>query len=373
MLLDQILLHVPCPIFWKNLDGAFLGCNQVFLKGGGFREYSELIGKVDAELPWKKYKDLYYKDDQYVIHTRKMVTRIEYIPLHNRVIISETSKTPLIQDGQVIGILGIALDITDRKQAQELRLKNTIMQEKMKTIEMLAGSIAHELRTPLGSIRMDAETLVQTIPQLLKGYQLAKEQGLLVDYIPPNRLKNIEHVVYNIRDENIHANSIINMLLTNIRNPEVNQKDFKTLSIQASIHKALQRYPFISEAQRHLVHFDQNNDFNFQGIELLLEHVFFNLCKNALYYIEDMGKGEIFISLKPGPMYNKLYFKDTGKGIAPDILPTIFERFTGTRHHGTGIGLAFCKEVMHEFGGHIECESVLGEYTIFVLSFPTLK
>ncbi len=107
MLINETLFHVPCPIFWKDLDGAFLGCNKLFLEIGGFCDYSQLIGKKDTELPWRKYNDEYYKDDQYVIKTGKTITRVENIPLPNRVIISETTKTPLMQDGKIIGVLGI--------------------------------------------------------------------------------------------------------------------------------------------------------------------------------------------------------------------------------------------------------------------------
>lgn len=52
MLLDQILFRVPCPVFWKNLEGIFLGCNKSFLDICGFNDYSQLMGKSDAEMSW---------------------------------------------------------------------------------------------------------------------------------------------------------------------------------------------------------------------------------------------------------------------------------------------------------------------------------
>ncbi|MBL8479946.1 MAG: sensor histidine kinase, partial [Sterolibacteriaceae bacterium] len=87
------------------------------------------------------------------------------------------------------------------------------------------------------------------------------------------------------------------------------------------------------------------------------------------------GKGEVSIRLDASPSGNRLTVRDTGDGIPPDMLPHIFRRFyTSTGHDdsvlGAGIGLAFCRDVMTSFGGTIECTSVHGDFTEFVLSFP---
>jgi len=53
-------------------------------------------------------------------------------------------------------------------------------------------------------------------------------------------------------------------------------------------------------------------------------------------------------------------------------LPKIFTHFSTTRKGGSGMGLAFCKMVMQEYGGDITCESELGKYTRFILTFPAV-
>jgi two-component system CAI-1 autoinducer sensor kinase/phosphatase CqsS len=106
---------------------------------------------------------------------------------------------------------------------------------------------------------------------------------------------------------------------------------------------------------------------------VLLVHVLFNLLKNALYHVAEAGKGEIFVWTEPNAVgENRLYFMDTGTGIHPSVLPRIFDRFYSSmsRGRGSGIGLSFCRMVMDGFGGSIECESVHGEFTRFILSFP---
>ena len=137
---------------------------------------------------------------------------------------------------------------------------------------------------------------------------------------------------------------------------------------------ALQRYPF-SEEERAVVFREGTGDFSFRGSELLMVHVLFNLIKNALRHIAKAGKGEVSVRVHASASGNRLMVRDTGGGIPPDMLPHIFQRFyTSTGHVdsvlGAGIGLAFCRDVMTSFGGTIECTSVHGDFTEFVLSFP---
>lgn len=142
--------------------------------------------------------------------------------------------------------------------------------------------------------------------------------------------------------------------------------------MQSCIDSALQRYPF-AEAERNLVHVE-GEDFHFQGDDLLMAHVLFNLIKNALWHIARQQRGEITIRLSPGATSNTLTFRDTGSGIPPDVLPHVFERFYSGGGDdavlGSGIGLAFCQDVMLGFGGTITCHSEQGAWTEFELSFP---
>ena len=62
--------------------------------------------------------------------------------------------------------------------------------------------------------------------------------------------------------------------------------------------------------------------------------------------------------------------RDTGAGIAPDILPLVFNWEFTTRSDGSGLGLAFSRRVMRAMGGEITCHSVFGQFTEFTLSFP---
>lgn len=99
-----------------------------------------------------------------------------------------------------------------------------------------------------------------------------------------------------------------------------------------------------------------------------------NLIKNALYAIKVAEKGEISIKIQTGRDLNRLTVTDTASGIPKHVLPHIFDTYYSTKKHaGTGVGLAFCLRVMNAFDGQIQCESVAGEYTTFLLTLPARK
>jgi signal transduction histidine kinase len=172
-----------------------------------------------------------------------------------------------------------------------------------------------------------------------------------------------------------YSNTIIDMLIANVRIAGNDEGTLTTCAIANCVEAALQRYPF-TERERAQVSWQRDGDFTFLGSELLMVHILFNLLKNALRHIGRAGKGQITIRLENNAKEgNRLIFLDTGPGVAPEVLPHIFKRFYSAPDGdnnllGSGIGLAFCRDVMQDFGGTIRCSSVLGEFTQFTLTFP---
>ena len=72
MMLRQVLDSVPQSIFWKNANGEYLGCNQVFARAGGLSGPDEIVGKTDFDLPWPRADaEAYRADDAEVLASRK--------------------------------------------------------------------------------------------------------------------------------------------------------------------------------------------------------------------------------------------------------------------------------------------------------------
>lgn len=253
--------------------------------------------------------------------------------------------------------------------------KGLIEKEKLDGMADTIGIIAHELRTPLLSIKAAIAGLEKHLPTLIQSYELVKDNMPVIKKIRASQLKGLEPTLKRMDHEVVYSNTIIDMLLTSARSryltPGVGDKE----SIVKCTNNALRRYTFVREEDKALVHWqpDEAQDFLFRGSETLFNHIIFNLLKNAIYFVRKAGKGEIYITLDSRKNYNKLIFKDTGTGVAPKMLPNIFKRFQTSTDVGMGLGLYFCKLAMESFGGDITCRSEFGEFTEFTLTFPKVR
>lgn len=242
-----------------------------------------------------------------------------------------------------------------------------VQQEKILTMKLLSGSIAHELRTPLASITSIARGTRKFLPDLLHAYQLAQEAQLPVKQINKVYLEGLGRSMDNLENASRQGLVVIDMLLMKIKHSGLEEK--AVCAIDECVEQALGDYPLI-ESERLAIHLNKENAFLFEGNRVLTVHVMFNLLKNALYSLKEANKGEILIWFENGKQDNRMHFKDTGKGIDRVELENIFLLFYSKTRTGTGLGLSFCKLVMREIGGDIVCRSEKDQYTEFILIFP---
>jgi len=252
-----------------------------------------------------------------------------------------------------------------------LHKKSKIQRQKLASTQALASSVAHELRTPLLTIS-NCSDAKQFLPDLIETYNIAKKANLDIPLIRPSQLEFANSAMDQISKETYYANSIINLLLINIKTPQISQENFKIYNISECVRNALEHYPFQAAEENKLIKLDNSHDFQFKGDCNMVMHILFNLLKNAIYYVAKARKGQIIIWLDQKNKANTLHFKDTGQGIAKKDLPYIFELFFSRTLNSTGIGLAFCKSAMKNMDGDIICKSRYGKFTEFVLSFPKI-
>jgi len=126
--LQTVLDHFPGGVFWKDANSVYIGCNQTFAISAGLKKPNDISGKTDFELPWGETEALFYRSDDFEV-MEKGKTKLHIIEKQHQidgsVIWFDTNKIP-IQDseGQVIGIIGISTDITERKQAEDAQQKS---------------------------------------------------------------------------------------------------------------------------------------------------------------------------------------------------------------------------------------------------------
>lgn len=267
--------------------------------------------------------------------------------------------------------LNIAVERIDAQRRQQVR-KEAIHTEKMALLSNLSATIAHEMRTPLAGVRASISGVESYLPDLLEGYRYASLQEPSRFFpIRAEHRDMLEGTPARIKGMVDQANSVIDLLLVNLRNRELDRSSFARCSIAACVEEAVLTYPFKRD-QRQRLHYSVGNGFDFTGVHSLMVYVLFNLIKNALYSVEAAGKGDISITLECTAQQHRLIFTDTGLGISADNLPHIFDRFFTTKNDGTGAGLAFCKRTLKSFDATIAVDSAVGEYTTFTLDFPVL-
>lgn len=252
------------------------------------------------------------------------------------------------------------------KQEEEREL----IVQKREVMYRVASNIAHELRTPLTGIGVSVEGIGGDLQKLLMAYDRADAVQLPVPPIPSNRRGMLRKVMDGIRTQVERAHNIIDMLLVSAR-PDTEGK-LEMISMRECVMQAVGSYP-VAEHQQGCIRVDVVEDFNFLGSWVLAIHVLYNLIKNSLYAINRAAsQGDIQIRIAVENGQGKLTFRDNGSGISKEEMPHIFNDFYTTKLESSnnGVGLAFCKRTLSNWDASIQCSSVPGEFTEFLLGFP---
>jgi diguanylate cyclase (GGDEF)-like protein/PAS domain S-box-containing protein len=147
-MLEAVIDNIPQRIFWKDLSSRYLGCNMAFARDAGLAYPEQVVGKSDADLPWRAFAELLGEHDKEVVSTGmpKMNFEVDVVidGVHRTTI---TSKLPFTDgDGRVIGVLGSYTDITERKRADlALRLQSRALDASVNAILITAPSPAGNL------------------------------------------------------------------------------------------------------------------------------------------------------------------------------------------------------------------------------------
>ena len=127
-MLLTVMDHFPGVVFWKDKNSNYLGCNLAFAIAAGLQSPTEIVGKTDFDLPWRDTEAMNYCTDDYEV-MEKGKSKLHIIETQHqkngRVIWFDTTKIPIREStGQIIGVIGVSIDITDRKLTEDILKKN---------------------------------------------------------------------------------------------------------------------------------------------------------------------------------------------------------------------------------------------------------
>ncbi|MEN2995222.1 MAG: ATP-binding protein [Thermodesulfovibrio sp.] len=267
-------------------------------------------------------------------------------------------------------------DITEKiSKKEERRRKNAqlIIQHKLKSIDLITSSIAHEINNICNFMVNNLQIFSQVwkdVFTIIKEYQ--DENGeFLVGGIPSSEL---DKVIPKVTISVIEGINRISDSIANFR--KYIKEGLKSETAIIDINEVVKRV--IRILQHHIFTYTEKFSFNLtedlpkiKGNIQKLEHVIINLLMNALQALPNKQKG---VSISTGIDSDKIYveIQDEGIGIPKTIMPYICEPFFSTKHScgGSGLGLYLSKSIVEELGGEIIIHSEENKGTKVIIYLP---
>ncbi|WP_028025730.1 ATP-binding response regulator [Enterovibrio calviensis] len=240
-----------------------------------------------------------------------------------------------------------------------------ITEDKIRKSQVLAGSIAHEIRNPLTKIKYHFERIDADMFNV--------ESGSISPFASHDMKKIYQELAEGQKAVQL-GTRFIDAILDELRGEGIKTEVFEHYSVEELTRQVLSDFSFYSDNYRGRIHLSVKNDFIFKGSDTLFSFMLFNLLKNAVHYFEAYPNSQVNIHFKKNGEYNELHIVDTGPGISVDHQAHIFDDFySHGKEQGNGLGLSYCMRVMQSFDGNIICRSLPEKYTEFVLYFPSVN
>jgi signal transduction histidine kinase len=244
----------------------------------------------------------------------------------------------------VIGIIVLLVVILFEKTKNQTRLiiqaqNDLIKKEKLSTIGELTSRISHDLRNPLGLIKLTVDSIESRINKKL--------DPKLDEYIPI-----LNDAIYRINHQ-------INQVLGFVKTIPL---DLKLVSLLQMLHESITN----TNVPKNIKVTLPKHDFSLMASKIQLEAAFGNLLSNSVDAI-GQNDGSIVIRAKSEKNNLIIEFEDSGEGISKENIEKIFEPLFTTKQQGTGLGLASVKSIIEAHGGMI---TVTSPPTIFTITLP---
>jgi two-component system CAI-1 autoinducer sensor kinase/phosphatase CqsS len=276
----------------------------------------------------------------------------------------------------------MSFTVTIRSQNQQQGYKETkliedalaVTLDKQTVDEILSawirmiGCVAHDVATPLASIRLENNWLKKMLPKVLAGYELAVQHQLLAPQMDKQQLETIETSIDDIEQ---HVTKIVDFFseLRGHTQKLLPQKESSPFYVGAFIEETIANHPEMNK-QPHLLHLDKQHDFQFHGDSLFLKYLLQDLIEQALSRIEMSRQGEMYIWLEDDSQYSILHFKDTADPLNRETVSRAFDSFLVKQDKHIIPGIGFCRLKWLQMGGDITCDVNANNETHFRVQFP---
>src|SRR5438094_3003828 len=331
-LLHAITTSTPDLIFAKDRQGRLLMANPAWNKA---------VGKTGDEAMTLDDKERIVLEAGETMILEELVGERTYL----------TTKSPLRDEqGRVIGLIGVATDITERKNAQRELEKLVVAEQRLRAEAERANRakdeflaiVSHELRSPLNALRGWSHLMVTTRPL----------DGSLIERAAKAIKRNVDHQTRLI-DDLLDTSRIVSGKLTIER---------RVVNLVDTVHAALDAARPVAQAKHIELRFAPADPATMViGDAGRRQQLVSNLLSNAVKFTPEQGAVSVILH-KSGERV-QVQVKDNGIGIAPEFLPHVFDRFSqadtsaARRAGGLGIGLALVRHIALLHGGQVRADS----------------
>ena len=360
--LKKIIDLLPGHVYWKDKNLHYLGCNLQQAKSLGFESAEEIVGKTDYDLSSEKDAKAFEIIDRSVIENQKMVEaeeEIVYADGRRAVVLSK--KVPFFDDNnKIAGIIGISVDITDRKQIEEsLKAAKENAEATSKAKSAFILNIQHDIRTPFNSLYLSTEYLYSI--------EEAAEKKEMLGFMLQSTKRLLDYCNEIIAFGQAITNGIV-----------LHEKKFNLFELIQSMIDA----EMVGAKLKKLLlafHIDESVPRAVVGDSFALERILISLISNSIKFTEE-GSIKLTVSyiksLSNREVILRFAVEDTGIGIPKDKQPILFEMFAKVHYsntetyQGQGLGLFLAKECVEKMGGDIELQSEEGRGTTVRFDVP---
>ena len=376
-LLRTMIDLIPAFIYAKDVGSRFIAMNTALARNMGTAA-ADAIGKTDFDFFAPELAKKFYSDEQALLKSGAAIIDLEepgFDAVTGMPRTVCTSKVPLRdENGEVIGIIGVGFDITERKLAEQRLAAG----EHLESIGRLAAGVAHEINTPIQYLNDSVYFIRDAMQDLLA--QNAKLAAALP--VPPEVDEEIEDLKRELPpalDRVVDGLARIAEIVRSMKEfSHVDQREMSRVDLNRAINSTLiiarSEYKYVAELQT-----------EFADLPLVLCHggqvnqVVLNLVVNAAHAIADKNKGKasaekglITVTSRIEAGFAVISISDTGGGIPEAIRKRIFEPFFTTKEvgRGTGQGLSIAHNVIKAHGGKLDFVTELGKGTTFNVRLP---
>jgi PAS domain S-box-containing protein len=354
-LLNTLINSLPDRIYAMDLEGHKIISNTADWKASGGKRLEDVIGKTDRELYPPDLAATFWELDKQVLDSGIAIADQEepgLDPHGNRVWVS-TSKVPLRDgNGQVIGLVGMGRDITERKRTQQALQEYAAKLERTnRDLQDFAYVASHDLQEPLRKIQAFSD-------------RLAVKFGDGLDASGRDYLERM-------RDASQRMQILINDLLSYSR-VVTRGKAFRAVDLNTVAHEVVNDLGDLIERTGGRVEVGPLP--TVQADATQMRQLIQNLVANALKFRDAQRAGLVKVAARVDDGCCVISVEDNGIGFDLQYLDRIFKPFerlhTREDYEGSGMGLAICRRIVERHAGSITATSTPGSGASFFVTLP---